>query len=125
MAKATYVDGFVLAVPKKRVADYRKMARLGLKMWKRFGALDYKECIGDDLKGNPEGMSKVTFPGIIKLKKDEVVWFSFITYKSKKHRDLVNKKVMAQFAKDYAKQEMPEWMMKMRMAYGGFKVEVS
>jgi uncharacterized protein YbaA (DUF1428 family) len=124
MTKAKYVDGYVLAVPKGRVADYRKMAKEGAEMWKKFGALDYKECMANDIKPKP-GMSKLNFSTMVKAKKGETVWFSYVTYKSKAHRDMVNKKVMAHFAKKYTDKNMPEWMMKMRMAFGGFTVEVS
>ncbi len=126
MASGKYVDGFLLAVPKNRVADYRKMAKEGAKAWKKFGALDYMECIGDDVTPKP-AMGRLTFPGMIKLKKGEVVWFSYITFKSRAHRDAVNKKVMAHFEKKYTEKEQHEAMpfdMK-RMAYGGFTVEVS
>jgi len=117
-----YVDGFVLVVPKKNFSKYKKMASDGGKIWKKHGALKYFECIGDDL--NPK-WAKLTFPKMTKLKKDETVWFSFIVYKSKKHRDQVNKKVMDYFSKKYPgkkHQDMPFDMN--RMAYGGFKAVV-
>lgn len=118
----TYVDGFVLAVKKKNIPAYRKMARLGAKVWKKHGALDYKECIGNDL--HPK-MIKLTFPKLIKLKADESVWFSFITYKSKAHRDKVNAAVMKDATmneKVWKDKPMPFDMN--RMAYGGFKTIV-
>lgn len=124
--KSTYVDGFVLVVPKKNVAAYRKMAREGAEAWKKFGALDYKECMGEDLK--PKGdknMMPLSFAKIVGAKPSDTVWFSYITFKNKKHRDAVNKKVMAFFDKKYANmkpQDMP--MDPRRMAYGGFAVEV-
>ncbi|KAA0205792.1 DUF1428 domain-containing protein [Candidatus Uhrbacteria bacterium] len=123
-----YVDGFVLVVPKKNVAAYRKMATEGAKMWMKYGALEYFECQGDDLNPNTDmgGMKALTFPQMTKLKKNETVWFSFIVYKSKKHRDQVNKKVMAQMSKDaekYKDMKMPFDMR--RMAYGGFKAIVT
>ena len=122
MAKSTYVDGFVLVVPKKNVAKYKKMATDGQRVWKKFGALDYKECIGDAL--TPEGVT-LTFPKLTKLKKDETVWFSFVTYKSKAHRDAVNKKVMAYFSKKYPDSSFKDMPFNMaRMSYGGFKVLV-
>lgn len=91
------------------------------RVWKRFGALDYKECIIDDPK--PEFVT-FSFPQMAKTKPDEVVWFSYIVYKSRAHRDSVNKKVMAYFEKKYGKEkkEMPFDMK--RFAYGGFKVMV-
>ena len=124
---ATYVDGFVLVVPKKKIGEYRTMAQGGAKVWKKYGALDYKECIGDDLTPNMgSGMPTLTFPQLARLKKGETVWFSYITYRSKAHRDQVNKKVMAEIgkqAKKYKDTPMPFDLK--RMAYGGFKVIVS
>lgn len=118
-----YVDGFVIVVPKKNFAKYKKMATDGAKMWKKHGALDYKECVIDDVK--PEHVS-LTFPKMAKVKKGETIWFSYIVYKSRKHRDEVNKKVM----KDPVMND-PKWKnFKMpfdmkRFAYGGFKVIVN
>ena len=111
-----YVDGFVLPVPKRNLAAYRKMAKLAAKVWKDHGALDYQECVGDDLK--IPGM--YSFPKLAKAKPGETVFFSYITYRSKAHRNGVNAKVM----KDprllaYCGKEMPFDMK--RMAYGGFK----
>src|SRR5688572_28643109 len=120
MAKGTYVDGFVIPIPKKNTAQYKKMATEGSRIWKKFGALDYKECIIDDEK--PQFV-KLTFPKMAKTKPGEVVWFSFIVYKSRAHRDAVNKKVMAYFAKKYGEdmgKSMPFDMK--RFAFGGFKV---
>ncbi|MES2006922.1 MAG: DUF1428 domain-containing protein [Patescibacteria group bacterium] len=130
MAKtqAKYVDGFVFAVPKNKVAAYKKMAGEGAAIWKKFGALDYKECMGDDLKiKKVAGMpSPISFTNLTNAKSSETVWFSFITFKNKAHRDQVNKKVMAYFSKKYADsadQSMP--FNPARMAYGGFSVVVS
>ena len=118
-----YVDGFVLVVPKKRVAEYRKMARDGGKMWMKYGALEYKECQLED--ANPKWVT-FTFPKMAKARPHETVWFSYITYKSKKHRDQVNKKVMAEMDKKAEKHKNMSMPFDMkRMAYGGFKVEVS
>jgi uncharacterized protein YbaA (DUF1428 family) len=116
----SYVDGFVLLVPKKNRAAYLRMARTGGKVWRSHGALDYKECAGDDLKvkfGAP-------FPRVLRAKPTEMVFFSFIVYKSRSHRDRVNAKVM----KDPRLASMMD-MKKMpfdvkRMSYGGFKVLV-
>ena len=123
---AKYVDGFVLVVPKNKLSVYRKMAKDGKKMWLKYGALDYKECMGDDLKTKSMGgMKPRSFVEMAKAKKNETVWFSFIVYKSKKHRDQVNAKVMKQMEKEaekYGDMKMPFDMK--RMAYGGFKVEV-
>ena len=122
MPKATYVDGFVLVVPKKNVAAYKKMATEGMKAWKKFGALDYKECTIDDAK--PAHVS-FTFPKMANAKPSDVVFFSFITFKSRAHRDQVNKKVMKYFEEEYkgpAEEKMPFDMKK--FAYAGFKVLV-
>lgn len=120
-----YVDGFVLVVPKKNIAAYRAMARGGEKLWMKFGALDYKECMGDDLNIKMGTMQAFTFLKLAKVKKGETVWFSYITYKSRAHRDQVNKKVMAEMdkmAEKYKNMKMPFDMK--RMAVGGFKVLV-
>lgn len=122
MKKGAYVDGFVLSIPKKNISKYKKMAREGLGVWKKFGALDYKECILDDRK--PKFVT-FSFPQMAKAKPSETVWFSFITYKSRTHRDSVNKKVMAYLKKKYGKQNMSSMPFDMkRFAFGGFKVEV-
>lgn len=114
---AKYVDGFIVPVPKSKIAVYKKMAQLGRKVWLEYGALDYVECMGDD---TPTGKS-TSFPRSVKLKKNEVVFFSFITYKSRSHRDQVNKQVMKdpRFAEF---QDMP--FDGKRLIFGGFKVFV-
>ena len=123
MAKATYVDGFVLVVSKKKVGEYRKLARDAAKVWKRFGALSYRECMGRDLK--PKWII-LTFPKMAKVKANETVWFSYIEYKSRKHRDQTNKKGMAYFAKKYGnKKDFPMPFDMKRVAYGGFTIEAS
>jgi uncharacterized protein YbaA (DUF1428 family) len=124
MTKGKYVDGFVIPIPKKNTAQYKKMAAEGCKVWKKFGALDYKECIIDDL--TPPYV-KLTFPKMVKTKPSEVVWFSFIVFKSKAHRNSVNKKVMAYFAKKYGQQEMEKGMPfdLNRFSFAGFKVMVT
>lgn len=117
-----YVDGFVLTVPKSKLNAYKKMAKDAAKVWKKFGALEYVESVADDMK--PKWVT-FTFPIMAKAKKNEAVFFSFIVYKSRKHRDSVNKKVMAYFDKKYgdkAHEDMPFDMK--RMAYGGFKAIV-
>lgn len=130
MAKTTakYVDGFVFTVPKKKIPAYKKMAKEGAAAWKKFGALDYKECMGEDLKTKGSGgmPAPLAFTKLTGAKAGDTVWFSFITFKSRAHRDQVNKKVMAYFGKKYANMtdmEMP--VDTKRMAYGGFSVEVS
>ena len=85
-----YVDGFVIPVPKKKLKAYARMAKLGCKVWKEHGALDYRECVGEDLKS----MCGVPFPKQLKLKPGETVVFAYILYKSRAHRDKVNAKVM-------------------------------
>jgi uncharacterized protein YbaA (DUF1428 family) len=121
-SKANYVDGYVLVVPKKNIKAYRKMAFMGGKAWKKYGALDYKETVGDDLKTK----WGVSFAKIMKVKPSETVVFSFVTFKSKKHRNTVNAKVMKQMMADQEKSgikcEMPFDMKK--MAYGGFRILV-
>jgi len=119
--KGKYVDGFVLSIPKKNTAKYKKLALEASKVWQRFGALDYKECMINDAK--PKGIT-FTFPKIGKTKPSEAVWFSFIVYKSRQHRDAVNKKVMAYFAEKYGQKPMEMPFDMKRFAYGGFKVEV-
>ncbi|OGK19153.1 RNA signal recognition particle [Candidatus Roizmanbacteria bacterium RIFCSPLOWO2_12_FULL_40_12] len=120
-----YVDGFVLVVPKKKLAAYKRMAALGGKMWKKYGALDYKECVGDDLNPNSGGMKTSSFPKMVKLKSNEVVIFSYIVFKSRAHRDSVNKKVMKDpsMSEEAWKDKPMPFDMK-RMAFGGFKVIV-
>jgi uncharacterized protein YbaA (DUF1428 family) len=113
-----YVDGYVLPVPKKNLKAYLRMARMGEKVWRKHGALDYKECIGDDLK-TPWGMP---FPQMMKLKAGETVVSAFIVFKSRTHRDRVNAKVMQEMANVGGPKDMPFDMK--RMVYGGFKASV-
>ena len=122
----TYVDGFVLVVPKKKFAEYRKMAQLGKRMWMKYGALDYKECVGDDLQSKSMGgMKPLSFLKMAKAKSGEAVWFSFIVYKSKKHRNEVNAKVMKDpLMNDPKWKDMPMPFDMRRFASGGFKVIV-
>lgn len=121
MMKGTYVDGFVLVIPKKKAAEYKKIANEACAVWKKFGALDYKECMIDDAK--PKFVT-FTFGKMAQAKPSEAVWFSFITFKSRAHRDSVNKKVMAYFEKKYGKDQMEMPFDMKRFAYAGFKVEV-
>lgn len=116
-----YVDGFVLPVPKAKVAAYRRMATKAGKVWRELGALEYRECIADDVKPG-----KVTsFPQSVKLKKSEVVFFSWIVYKSRAHRDRVMAKVMKdkRIAAMMDPKDMP--FDGKRMFWGGFKVVVA
>jgi uncharacterized protein YbaA (DUF1428 family) len=120
----TYVDGFVLVIPKKNIEAYKKMAKEASDVWMKFGALSYRECMLEDAK--PKHIT-LTFPKLAQTKPNETVWFSYIEFKSKKHRDSVNKKVMAYFDKKYKSDKdamnMPFDMK--RISYGGFTVEAS
>jgi len=113
-----YVDGYILPVPKKHLRAYLRMARTGEKMWRKHGALDYKECIGDDL--TPKW--GVPFPRLLKLKRGETVVFSYVLFKSRAHRDRVNAKVMKAMEALGAPPQMPFDVK--RMVYGGFTVSV-
>ena len=123
---AKYIDGFVLVVPKGKEAEYQKMAEMGRDSWMKHGALQYFECRGDDLKQQEmAGEKSRAFQEMAGTSVDENVWFSFIVFESKEHRDEVNKKVMEEMSESYADQgdfEMPTDMKK--MAYGGFEVAV-
>ncbi len=120
-----YVDGFVLVVPKDKIKEYQKMAEGGKEVWMKHGALEYMECLGDDLKPQEMGgMKSLAFTELAKAKPDETVWFSFIVYKSKKHRDEVNAKVMEEMNKQAEKYNVPMPFDMKRMAYGGFEVKV-
>jgi uncharacterized protein YbaA (DUF1428 family) len=123
---AKYVDGFLLIVPKDKVDEYKQMAEGGKASWMKHGALQYFECRGDDLVPQEMGGAKArAFPDMASAGPDETVWFSFIVFESKQHRDEVNAKVM---------QEMNEQMDQLKdfampfdmtgMAYGGFQVEI-
>lgn len=117
---AKYVDGFVVPVPKAKLAEYKKIAKIGSKICLKYGALDYYECIADDVKPG-----KVTsFPQSVKLKANEVVFFSWITYKSRADRDKILKKVMADPIMNSMGPDQMPFDMK-RMIYGGFKPVVA
>ena len=112
----TYVDGFVLPVPKKNLAAYRKMASKAGKTWMKFGALSYVEAVADDVKPG----KATSFPQSVKLKNGETVIFAWITYKSRKHRDQVNAKVMKDpYMANLDPKTMP--FDGKRMFWGGFK----
>ena len=115
-----YVDGYVLPVPKKNLPTYRRMAQKAGKIWREYGALQFCECVGDDLKVK----MAASFPRTIKLKSNEVVVFSWIVFKSRAHRDSVNAKVMKdpRLIKMMDPKAMP--FDSKRMVYGGFKVVV-
>lgn len=112
----SYVDGFVLPVPKKNVDAYRRLSRKCGKIWMEYGALEYIECVADDV----EPGKLTSFPQSVKLKPDEVVVFSWIIYKSRAQRDRVNAKVMADpRLADMSPETMP--FDAKRMFWGGFK----
>lgn len=115
-----YVDGFLLPVPRKNLAAYRRMSLKAGKVWKEYGALEYRECIGDDLK--VKGVKP--FPRQLKTRPGETVVFSWIVYKSKAQRDRINAKVMKdpRLANMMDPKSMP--FDSKRMVYGGFKVIV-
>ena len=116
-----YVDGFIVAVPKKNLKAYQALARKAGKVWKEYGALEYRECVAEDVK-----VGKLTsFPRSVKLKPGETVIFSWITYKSRKHRDSVNAKVMKdpRLANMMDPKAMP--FDAKRMIYGGFDTIVT
>ena len=113
----SYVDGFIVAVPKKNLAAYRRMAKKAGKVWREHGALDYREWVADDVK-----VGKLTsFPRSVKLKPGETVIFSWITYKSRAQRDRVNARVMAdkRLAGMMDTKSLP--FDAKRMIYGGFE----
>jgi uncharacterized protein YbaA (DUF1428 family) len=121
-----YVDGFVLVVPKDKAEAYKKMAEGGRDLWMTYGALEYYECRGDDLVPQEMGGEKArAFPEMSGATSDDTVWFSFIVFKSKEHRDEVNAKVMEEMNKQMegSKDMSMPFDMK-RMAYGGFTVEI-
>jgi len=124
---AKYVDGFVLVVPKGKEAEYQKMAEMGRDSWMKHGAVQYFECRGDDLKQQEMGeMKSRAFQEMAGASTDDNVWFSFIVFNSKEHRDEVNAKVMKEMGENFDDSqgnfEMPNDMQK--MAYGGFAVAV-
>jgi uncharacterized protein YbaA (DUF1428 family) len=125
-SKTKYVDGFVFVVPKKNFDVYKKMARVGAKVWLKHGALNYQECVGDDL--TPEqmpGFKQQYFTTLTKAKDDELVCFSYIEFKSKKHRDSVNAKVMKEMDAEMEQfKDLPVPFDMKRFTYGGFSVIV-
>ena len=120
-----YVDGFVFVVPRSNVAAYKKMAKQGAEAWMKYGALQYFECMGNDLAPKSMGgMKPLAFTAMTKAKPTETVWFSFIVFKSKKHRDEVNAKVMKAMQETMGKQEMTMPFDMRRFAYGGFEAVI-
>jgi uncharacterized protein YbaA (DUF1428 family) len=129
--KPTYIDAFVLVIPKDKVERYKKMATDGCNVWMKFGALSYRECIGHDISAvAEEGMESLPFGKLVNLKEDETVWFSYIEYASKEHRDEVNAKVMAHWNEKFtdnpeAMSEYSDVLDMKRLSTGGFSIEVS
>lgn len=115
-----YIDGFVLSVPKDRLAAYKKMAATAGKIWREHGALEYRECAGDDMA--VKGM--VAFPKMAKSKSGEVVIFAYARFESRKHRDAANKKIMADPRVAAMCGDANAVFDCKRMAYGGFKTIV-
>jgi uncharacterized protein YbaA (DUF1428 family) len=115
-----YVDGFVVPVPKKNLAAYKRMARTAGKVWREHGALEYVECVADDVKPGKH----TSFPQSVKLKPGETVVFSYVVYKSRAHRDRVMAKVMKdpRLAKMMSPGKMP--FDGKRMFWGGFKTMI-
>jgi len=113
-----YVDGFLLPLPRKNVAAYLRLARMAGRIWREHGALEYCECVGDDLAVEP----CLSFPRGIRTRRGETVVFSWIAYKSRAHRDRVNAKVMKDPRMVKAMERGPMPFDCKRMLYGGFKV---
>ncbi|MDH5345806.1 MAG: DUF1428 domain-containing protein [Gammaproteobacteria bacterium] len=118
---ARYVDGFVVPIPKRNIDAYRRLSRKAGRVWREHGALEYIECIADDVKPG----RYTSFPQAVKLKPDEVVWFSWIVFKSRRDRDRVNARVMKdpRLASMMDPKAMP--FDGKRLIYGGFKAMVS
>ncbi|MBM4185853.1 MAG: DUF1428 domain-containing protein [Gemmatimonadetes bacterium] len=116
-----YVDGFVIPVPKRKLDLYRKMARLGRRVWLDHGALEYRECVGEDL----EVKGVTSFQRLLRLKPGETAMFAWIVFKSRAHRDRVNARVMkdARMRPPANRAAMP--FDPRRMAYGGFQIIVA
>ena len=116
---AKYGDGFVVAVPKNNVDEYRKISREAGKLWREHGALEYRECVAEDVKSG----KLTSFPQAVAAKRNETVVFAWITYRSRKHRDTVNEKVMADPRMAGMDEKSMPFDLK-RMIYGGFEVIV-
>jgi uncharacterized protein YbaA (DUF1428 family) len=114
-----YVDGFVLAIPKRNLGAYKRMARAAGKVWRELGALEFRECVADDVKPGKQ----TSFPQSVKLKRGEVVVFSYVVFKSRSQRDHVNAKLMKDPRILKMMAAKPIFDDK-RMIYGGFKVLV-
>lgn len=123
---AKYVDGFVIVIPKNKTEEYKKIAEEGKNSWMKHGALEYFECRSEDLNQQEMGEEKSrSFIEMTGASEEDSVWFSFIIFNDREHRDEVNAKVMAEMEeqmKDFKDMKMPFDMK--RMAYGGFLAEV-
>lgn len=119
--RMAYVDGFVLVVPEKKLDAYKRLARIAAKVWRDHGALDYRECVGDDLRTK----CGLPFPKLARLKAGEAVVFAWISYKSRAHRDRVNAKVMKdkRIIDSCDPKDMPFDVK--RITHGGFRVMVA
>jgi uncharacterized protein YbaA (DUF1428 family) len=120
-----YIDGFVIPIKKKDIEAYKKMAEWGAKTWKKYGALEYFECVGDDLRVKKN--MGLGFVKLAKLKKNETVVFSWVVYKSRAHRDEVNKKVMKEMNSKENEEKFKDMPMPFdmkRFSVGGFQVIV-
>lgn len=116
-----YVDGYVLPIAKKHLGNYRRLARLAGKIWREHGALEYRECVGDDL----DVKMAMPFPRALRIKRGETVVFSWVVFKTRAQRDRVNAKVMKdpRIAASMKKTPVPFDMK--RMLYGGFTILVA
>ena len=115
-----YIDGFVLTIPKDKLTTYKRIARKACAIYKELGALEYRECVGDDMESGP----MLPFPKLAKAKPDEIVVFAYIVYESRKQRDAINKKIMADPRMLKMCAETEGVFDCKRMAYGGFKSAV-
>ena len=114
-----YIDGYLLPVPKKNIAAYKKLAKVASKVWRDHGALDYRECVGEDFNA----FCGIGFPKQLKLRKDETLIFAYIVFRSRAHRDRVNRKAMSDpRLAAFATQKMPFDVD--RMLYAGFSTIV-
>lgn len=121
-----YIDGFVLSVPREKLDEYKTMAQKAGEVWKKYGALEYVESVGEDLDPKMEGADFVRFPELAKTAEDELTIFAFIVFESRKHRDEVNAKVMKDaFMNDPKYKDKPMPFDVKKMAYGGFEAIVS
>jgi uncharacterized protein YbaA (DUF1428 family) len=111
-----YIDGFVLTIPKTKLAAYKKLATKAGKIWREHGALEYRECVAEDMAA--DGM--VAFPKLAKAKPGEIVIFAYAVFKSRQHRDATNKRIMADPRISAMCGESRSVVDSKRMAYGGF-----